>query len=153
MGIIVDVPLKDFTYHIHLEAVKLLIVLLSSHIHNNCKVEQTVVHRRIMKGRHAIHAPLVVKSLLRNFTEQLKAPSAFGVNEGHSIVLGIAAELWSLLTFQKKDTLNLDTPEINDDCPLASHSLLLLLILVNHCATDQNPYRLTICSCSNSQGE
>lgn len=89
MGIIVDVPLKNLTYHIHLEAVKILIVLLSVYVHNNYKVDQSIIHKLMMKGRHSIHAPLLVKSLLNNFIEQQKAPNGFGVNQGHSIVIGI----------------------------------------------------------------
>lgn len=91
VGIIVDVPLKDFTYAVHLEAVTCLLALLSVQLHSSRQADQSNIYRLIMKGRHAIHAPLLVKSLLQNFIEQEKAPPTYGGNSSHhSIVFGMS---------------------------------------------------------------
>ncbi|XP_022911837.2 dymeclin [Onthophagus taurus] len=151
-GIIVDIPLKECTYAIHLEAVTCLIVFLSVQLHTNRKAEQLVIYKLIMKGRHAIHAPLFIKSLIVNFIEQLKAPPGFSTNQGNSLVLGLAG-LWSILTLSRRDG---DTRDSNGkldilEAPLATQSLLLMLILTNHCSTQNNPYRQCLFSCLNSQ--
>lgn len=128
-----------------------------------------------MQGRYAIHAPLLIKTLLRHFTEQKKAPPGlYGNSGGNSIVLGIAgrycyfstsknisniicfmvAELWSIITFNKK-TDGSDEDSINNakiEAPLANQALLLILVLTNHCTTQINPYRQSLFCCSNSQG-
>ena len=46
----------------------------------------------------------------------------------------LAAELWSLLTLNSGS----QEPETS---PLASQSLLLLLVLINHCTTSKNVFR------------
>lgn len=86
VGIIVDVPLKNTTYAVHLEAVTTLLVLLSANIHSNVRPDQSNIYRIVMNGKHSIHAPFFVKSLLQNFIEQKKPPP--NPNQGHSIVLG-----------------------------------------------------------------
>lgn len=41
----------------------------------------------------------------------------------------------------------------NTETPLASQSLLLLLILTNHCTATRNPYREALFNFSNVQGK
>lgn len=153
-GIIVDIPLKEFTYAVHLEAITCLLVFLSVQIHTNRKADQSNIYRLLVKGRHSIHAPLFMKGLLQNFIEQKKAPPNFSTNQGQSLVLGLASELWSILTLSKKDneTVDITTGHDYQDVPLATQSLLLILVLTNHCTTQNNPYRQCIFSCLNSQG-
>lgn len=69
--------------------------------------------------------------------------------------LGIAAELWSFLTFNRKTDDGDKKPELTEyqDTPLATQSLLLLLVLANHFTTRHNPYRQTLFSCANSIGK
>lgn len=88
VGILVDVPLKDFTYPIQLEAVTCLLVLLSVQVHTGKRADHSNIYQLIMRGKHAIHAPLLIKSLLQNFIEQKKSPPGFTENQGNSIVLG-----------------------------------------------------------------
>lgn len=88
VGILVDVPLRDFTYSIHLEAVTCLLVFLSVQIHSGRRADHSYIYQLIMKGKHAIHAPLLIKSLLQNFIDQKKSPPGFTENQGNSIVLG-----------------------------------------------------------------
>lgn len=66
------------------------------------------------------------------------------------IILGLASELWSILTFSKK-TEDAEVSEQSDfqRAPLATQSILLLLVLVHNWATVNNPYRLSLFSCTN----
>lgn len=58
-----------------------------------------------------------------------------------------------MLTFGRKTTNSLTVPEDDfQEAPLATQSLLLILVLVHHCTTQTNPYRLSLFSCANSQG-
>lgn len=88
VGIIVDVPVNDTTYLIHLEAVTCLIIILSVQYHSGCRSDQSSIYKLIMKGKHVIHAPLLVRSLLTNFINQGKLPPGFGSDQGYSLVLG-----------------------------------------------------------------
>ncbi|XP_019866777.2 dymeclin [Aethina tumida] len=153
VGIIVDVPVKESTYAVHLEAVTCLLIFLSVQFHSGRRSDQSNIYHLIMKGKHVIHAPVLVKCLLTNFINQEPTPAAYGTNHGQSIVLGLASELWSMLTFSKKSTENLTVPEHSDyqQAPLATHSLLLVLVLVHHWTTHSNPYRISLFSCVNSQ--
>lgn len=87
-SIIVDVPVQDNTYGIHLEAVTCLLVLLSVQFHSGQRSDNSLVYDAVMKGKHIISAPLFVKCLLGNFVSQLPLPAAYGVGQGHSIVIG-----------------------------------------------------------------
>ncbi|KAK5648996.1 hypothetical protein RI129_003888 [Pyrocoelia pectoralis] len=153
IGIVVDVPLKDFTYAVHLESVTCLLVLLSIHLHSQKKADQCNIYRLIMRGRHAIHAPLLVKSLLFNYIEQQKAPPVYGTNSGNqSIVYGLATGFWSMITFNRKSNESVDNTQNNfADVPLATASLSLILVLTNHCTAQVNPYRQSLFTCVNSE--
>ncbi|KAJ3649162.1 hypothetical protein Zmor_020918 [Zophobas morio] len=149
--IIVDVEVKDSTYGIHLEAVTTLLVFLSVQLHSNRKSDQSNIYRLIMRGKHTTHVPLLIKSLLINYTNQDKVPVGYGANTGHSLVLGIAAELWSFLTFSRKsDELLVSETSDYQEVPLATQSLLLVLVLVHHWTTKNNPYRNSLFLCMNS---
>lgn len=151
VGILVDVPIKDSTYAIHLEATTTLLILLSVPIHSGKRPDDCFVYRLIMKGKHIIHAPLLVKKLLTNFMKQERNSYRFGSGQGNSLVLGIASGLWSILTFNSKTSVESDNLEKADfyEVPLASQSLLLVLVLVHHWTTRTNPYRNSLFSCAN----
>lgn len=69
-------------------------------------------------------------------------------------VVGLATELWSFLTFSRGRKYENDGNLLTEyqQAPLSTQSLLLLLVLVNHCTRQehQNPYRLVLFSCGNS---
>ncbi|XP_066262135.1 dymeclin [Euwallacea similis] len=148
--IIVDVPVQDSTFGIHLEAVTCLLVLLSVQFHSGLRADNSSVYSITMKGRHIISAPLFVKCLLNNFINQQPFPATYGTGQGHSLVIGLASELWSYLTFSKKN----EESDVNEQsefqrAPLATQSILLLLVLVHNWATLNNPFRLSLFSCLN----
>ncbi|KAJ8925444.1 hypothetical protein NQ315_009277 [Exocentrus adspersus] len=152
VGILVDVPVNDSTYLIHLEAVTCLLVFLSVQIHNGRRSDHSNIFRVIMIGKHVIHAPVLVKSLLTNFISQEKLPPWLWGQSGTQC--GLASDLWSMLTFSRKSTEELTLHDQNDfqQAPLATQSLLLVLVLVHHWTTHTNPYRNSLFSCLNSLG-
>lgn len=151
--IIVDVEVTDSTYGVHLEAITTLLIFLSVTLHSGRKSDQSNIYRLIMRGKHNTHAPLLIKCLLTNYMKQEKVPVGFGANTGHSLVLGIAAELWSFLTFSRKsDEVAMSETSDYQEVPLATQSLLLVLVLVHHWTTKNNPYRNSLFLCMNSAG-
>ncbi|XP_076268126.1 dymeclin isoform X2 [Rhynchophorus ferrugineus] len=149
-NVVVDVPVKDSTYPIHLEAVTSLLVLLSVQYHSGQKSDRSLIYNVVMKGKHVISAPLFIKSLLTNFVNQQSAVAAYGAGQGHSIVIGIASELWSMLTFNRKSEEQNGLEESDfQKAPLSMQSILLLLVLVHNWTTLNNPYRLSLFSCLN----
>ncbi|XP_044746620.1 dymeclin [Coccinella septempunctata] len=151
VGTLVDVPIKDSTYAIHLEATTTLLVLLSVPIYAGKRPDDCFIYRLIMKGKHIIHAPLLIKKLIANFIKQERNSYRFGSGQGNSIVLGIASGIWSMLTFNSKSSSDGDNLELANfhEVPLASQSLLLVLVLVHHWTTHTNPYRSSLFSCAN----
>ncbi|XP_076293473.1 dymeclin isoform X2 [Lasioglossum baleicum] len=99
------------------------------------------------------HAPAVVSTLLHNFVQQEHAPPGLLTQQaGGSIVFSIAAGLWNVITMGMGSSLknvqvsssnasDMEERKRDTETPLASQSLLLLLVLTNHCTATQNPYR------------
>ncbi|KAL7303253.1 hypothetical protein TKK_0004452 [Trichogramma kaykai] len=154
VGIMVDVPLCEFTYIVHLEAINCLLVLLSVQLFSQTPAEYSTVYRIVMNEELRAHAPVLVCTLLNNFAEQTQAPPGIlAPHPGSSIVFSIAAGLWNVITFGISSTKNVSVShggnmeEIekkrDTDTPLASQSLLLLLVLTNHCTQHSlhNSYR------------
>lgn len=88
VGIIVDVPVNDSTYLIHLESITCLLILLSVQFYSGRRSDQSHIYRLIMVGKHVIHAPILVKSLLTNYIHQAKLPPAYFEDQGQSLVIG-----------------------------------------------------------------
>ncbi|CAG2167525.1 unnamed protein product [Oppiella nova] len=141
--ILVDIPLSDMTYNLHLEAINGLLVLLSTQMYSARPANKSSIYRLVMQKKCAIHALLLTKSLLTNFVSQRPAPEL----QGGSIILGLASGLWNVLT------LGYAAKGVESDKPplLSRQSLLLLLVLTNHCTTDSNPYREALFGCCDSQ--
>ena len=92
-----------------------------------------------MQKKCAIHALLLTKCLLNNFIKQSPPPKIYG----GSLILGFASSIWNAVTFGYAKNFN----EVHQE-PILSHlSLILLLVLTNHCTTDINPYREALFNC------
>ncbi|KAK2582291.1 hypothetical protein KPH14_004633 [Odynerus spinipes] len=153
LELITDVPLCEFTYIVHLEAINCLLVLLSVQLFSQTAAEYSPVYRIAMHAQSSEHAPAVVCTLLHNFVQQEHAPAGlFSQQPGGSIVFSIAAGLWNVITMgmghSSKNVQVLSNGAMEEEekkrdteTPLASQSLLLLLVLTNHCTATQNPYR------------
>ncbi|XP_064471607.1 dymeclin-like isoform X2 [Ornithodoros turicata] len=151
--IVVDVPLLDFTYPLHVEAITCLVVLLSVQMFSSHPAAKSRFYKSIMKGKCSIHALLLTKSLLQNYIRQDKCPDSYHSSSGGSIIIGLASGLWNVLTlgYGKGDG---DQGNPMQDAVLAHHSLLLLLVLSNHCTSDKglcNPYQKALFTFVNSQ--
>ncbi|GLH13427.1 Dymeclin [Gryllus bimaculatus] len=116
--LVVDVPVKDFTYAVHVEAVHTLLALLAGPLYSQRPAHQFCVYRSLMQGRYAIHAPLLVKTLLLHFSEQQPAPAGlYRPNSGGgSLVLALASGLWSVLTLGYGRTVTAE-PELDPNAP------------------------------------
>ncbi|KAK7084960.1 hypothetical protein SK128_027778 [Halocaridina rubra] len=146
--IIVDVPLVDLTYALHHEATTTLIVLTSALVFASGDVCHLAVFKMLMTGRASIHACLLVKTLLKRFMAQDKPPAK---NEGGSVVLGLASGLWNVLTLGLVGGGE-ETTKKTPESPLATQSVLLLLVLANHCTAERNmrnPYRQALLHAQN----
>lgn len=82
----------------------------------------------------------------------------FGINSGGSLVFGIAESLLSIFTFRKTHPDFLSSNDLStafkEHYPLANQSLLLILILTNHCTASakNNKYRQSLFGCCDSKG-
>uniref|UniRef100_A0A182Y0P8 Dymeclin n=1 Tax=Anopheles stephensi TaxID=30069 RepID=A0A182Y0P8_ANOST len=153
VNIIVVIPVKEFTYHLHLEAVNCMIILLSVSLFSQQTMEKSTIYRTIYRCQHA---NTLMSALLHFLSRMSQAPQTmFGFGTGGSFVFGIAESLWSILTFARKQPDILTAHDLptafREHYPLANQSLLLILILTNHHATKDNPYRISLFGCSDSQ--
>lgn len=101
-----------------------------------------------------------MSALLHFVSRMVEAPQTmFGLHSGGgSLVFGIAESLLSIFTFRKTHPdfhSSTDLPgTYREQYPLANQSLLLILILTNHCTakTNNNQYRLSLFGCCDSKG-
>lgn len=153
IDIVTDVPLCEFTYVVHLEAINCLLVLLSVQLFSQTAAEYSCIYRIAMHSHSSEHAPAMVCTLLHNFVQQEHAPPGLLTQQpGGSIVFSIAAGLWNVITMGMGSSLKNvqvtsngiseeEERKRDTETPLASQSLLLLLVLTNHCTATENPYR------------
>lgn len=128
----------ESTYYMHLEAVSLLVVLLSSQMLDVkvASLNQSYVH--LMESRCSSNATLVVRKLIHNYIKNDVPPPT-----DQGFVGWAASGLLSFLGTQPKSpegtifTLN----------PLGSHSLLLLLLICFQHTKENNPYRHALMLC------
>lgn len=104
------------------------------------------------------NANTLMSALLHFVSRMVEAPQTmFGVQSGGSFVLDIAESLLSIFTFRKTHqdflTSNDLSATFRENYPLANQSLLLILILTNHCTTKNNQYRLSLFGCCDSKGK
>ncbi|OWF38655.1 dymeclin-like [Mizuhopecten yessoensis] len=153
--LLVDVPVVSFTYALHLEALNTLLVLLSLQMFQPQPASKFVLYKYIMQGRCSIHACLLVKSLLRNFSIQEKCPPELykHTGDGNSVMASVAASFWSVMTLGMGGATEKKDDDFHETL-LANQSLLFMLVLTNHCTTDHgihNPYRQALFAFTNSQ--
>ncbi|KYN11329.1 Dymeclin [Trachymyrmex cornetzi] len=151
--LIVRKQYSEFTYVVHLEAINCLLVLLSVQLFSQTAAEYSTVYRIAMHAHLNQHASTMVCTLLHNFIQQEHAPPGLLTQQsGGSIVFSIAAGLWNVIRMgigssskniqvAHNGTAEDEEKKRDTETPLASQSLLLLLVLTNHCTATQNPYR------------
>lgn len=152
INLIAIVPVKEHTYHLHLEAINMIIVLLSVHLFSPQPTERSTIFKTVYKSPYA---NTVMSVLLTYVSKMLPIPAnMFGITSGASFVVGIAESLWSILTFSRRSTDILETEDLltafRDHYPLSNQSLLLILILINHNTTKKNAYRDSLFGCTST---
>ncbi|XP_074062262.1 dymeclin isoform X1 [Macrotis lagotis] len=158
--LIIDIPLLDITYGISLEAVSTLVIFLSCQLFHKEILRQSISHKYLMHGRCLPYTSRLVKTLLYNFIRQEKRPppgthifeqQSDGGGLLYGLASGVATGLWTVFTLGGVGSK--PAPHQEQSSPLASQSLLLLLVLAN--LTDApdtpNPYRQAIMSFKNTQ--
>lgn len=98
-----------------------------------------------------------MSALLHFVSRMYEVPQTmFGIHPGGSFVFDLAESLLSIFTFRKthQDFQNaVDLPSaFKEHYPLSNQSLLLILILTNHCTTKNNQYRNSLFGCCDSKG-
>ncbi|KAM3655563.1 dymeclin isoform 1-T1 [Ammospiza maritima maritima] len=158
--LIVEIPLLDITYSISLEAVTTLIVFLSCQLFHKEILRESIIHRYLMHGRCLPYTSRLVKTLLYNFIRQERSPppgthvfqqQTDGGGLLYGIASGVATGLWTVFTLGGVGSKA--SAQVEQCSPLASQSLLLLLVLANLTDTPDtpNPYRQAIMSFKNTQ--
>ncbi|XP_039589272.1 dymeclin isoform X2 [Passer montanus] len=158
--LIVEIPLLDITYSISLEAVTTLIVFLSCQLFHKEILRESIIHRYLMHGRCLPYTSRLVKTLLYNFIRQERSPppgthvfqqQTDGGGLLYGIASGVATGLWTVFTLGGVGSKA--SAQLEQCSPLASQSLLLLLVLANLTDTPDtpNPYRQAIMSFKNTQ--
>ncbi|XP_054508415.2 dymeclin isoform X8 [Agelaius phoeniceus] len=151
---------RDITYSISLEAVTTLIVFLSCQLFHKEIVRESIIHRYLMHGRCLPYTSRLVKTLLYNFIRQERSPppgthvfqqQTDGGGLLYGIASGVATGLWTVFTLGGVGSKA--SAQLEQCSPLASQSLLLLLVLANLTDTPDtpNPYRQAIMSFKNTQ--
>lgn len=100
-------------------------------------------------------------SALLHFVSRMveEPPTMFGFHSGGSLVFGLAESLLSIFTFRKSHQDFLGSNDLpmafKEHYPLANQSLLLILILTNHCTASakNNKYRQSLFGCCDSKGK
>ncbi|TMW41326.1 hypothetical protein DOY81_013593, partial [Sarcophaga bullata] len=142
---------REFTYHLHLEAVNTLITLLSVHLFTQQPTEKSIIFRTVYKCQHA---NVLMSALLHFVSRLVEVPQTmFGSSTAGSFVFGIAESLLSIFSFRKQqDVLKTTGSELHvqfrTHYPLANQSLL---IDFNFNQSLENSYRSSLFGCADSK--
>ena len=141
MQIVTDVEVNELTYALHTESINLLIVLFSVQMYLPRIATKSVVYQTVFKEKCAIHSIKFMKCLLNNFIELRPAPYESG-----SLILGLMSGVWNMINlgYGREE-------EDSADRVLSQLSLLLILVLTNHCTNKVNPYREALFHCVDVQ--
>ncbi|XP_033624663.1 dymeclin-like isoform X2 [Asterias rubens] len=157
--LMVEVPVMNFSYVLHLETINTLLIMLSVQMFIPRIAHKTLFFDCMMQGNCAKDAHILVKVLLDHFTKHEECPVELMKHHDESspsflygITAAVAAGLWAVLTlgYGSKSSKG----EEEDRGLLANQSLLLLMVLTNHYTYEKgihNPYRMALCTFSNSQ--
>lgn len=140
MKILTDMPVTKANYILQAESISMILILLSVQMYSLKPAHKSTVYRVILSPNCSSFAPLLCKALLTNFIEQIECPKY----EGGSLIIGLASGVWNVLSlgYGKNDN------EIAKDCLLSRLSVMLILVLTNHCTSGHNAYRDAVFNCS-----
>jgi len=145
--LLVETPLQNVSYHLHVEATRVLMVLLSSVLYCPGKpAHHITAWRELMSGDASVLVTPLTCILVQRFIDQTPAPV---MEAGGSLVLGLASSVWNILTLG----YGAGDGQTEIEKTLADTSLSLLLLLTNHCTDTsafKNPFRESLFSFANS---
>ena len=145
--LLVETPLQPQSYHLHVEATRVLHVLLGGVLYSPGKpAHQLSVWRSMMSGGCSVMSTPLTCVLLQRYCDQTPAPD---LDTGGSLVLGLASSVWSILTLGYGS----GDPNTENERTLADISLSLILLLTNHCTDTsafKNPFRDALFSFANA---
>nr|CTP81274.1 Bm2811 [Brugia malayi] len=156
VDILVDLPSNDSTETIHIEAVKCLMVLLSSQLYDDDVMKSNIFYRYLMQGKCSTRSLELSLALISNYLQRYTPCAVKHDREPESIVLGLAASVWSAVQIvtgmDDSNSLSNDS-EIIPPVSLGSLSVLLLLNLACHQDPEAklNPYKESLSKFQNSQ--
>jgi len=140
-----------------MEAVQTLLLLVYSAATAYMTDNKSVLLKCLMNGRGALHAGLLTRTLLQHYCLQQPVPVDWlrKRDTGGSIIIGLASGLWNMLS-RSSAPAGEATAGAGGSSEFAAQSLLLLLVLTNHCTVDSasgwsNPYRQSLLSFTDSQ--
>jgi len=143
--LLVETPLQTQSYHLHVEASRVLVVILSTVLYSPGKpAHQMTAWREVMSSN--LTTPLTC-CLLQRYIDQASPPPA--QDSSGSIVLGLASSMWSIITLGYGNSEGGEETEKT----LADISLSLVLLLTNHCTDTtafKNPFREALFSFGNA---
>ena len=148
----------DISYHLQLESVQLLIVVLSSPLYGR----SSKLFDRMLSNLTDL-APKLSQKLLEKYVNAVDGPPDIyepgNTKSNGSVVLSIASGLWNILTFGYSNVAVVPSGNADLDAemwstkPLSDLSGLLLLLLINHSSTSNatelpdHCYRLALYRC------
>ncbi|XP_046856978.1 dymeclin-like [Xenia sp. Carnegie-2017] len=140
--ILTEIPYSDQTYTVLLEAINSMIVLLSVQMFDPDASTNSVIYQIVMHGKCSKRCNKLVMRLLRYYIKQDPLP-----NELRSG--GTKGLLGTLISWFGSDDDSTD----KENALLSNQSVLLLLILVNHCTQSKklNLYRQALFTFTNSK--
>lgn len=166
---IIGLEEQGISYHLQLESVQLMIMVLSSPLYGR----SSKILDKMLNGPLTEVAPKLSQKLCQRFMGNIEAPLDIyepGSEKagGGSLVLSLASGLWNILTFgyssvaanQPTGNAHMDE-ELWTKTPLADLSVLLLLLLINHsssavktenAAPEDHCYRLALYHCYSHKG-
>lgn len=134
-----------------------MITLLSVHLFTQQPTDKSIIFRTVYKCQHA---NVLMSALLHFVARLVEVPQTmFGSSSAGSFVFGIAESLLSIFSFRRQQDVLSTTystgaelsQQFRAHYPLANQSLLLILILTNHCTTKENSYRSSLFGCADSK--
>lgn len=144
MEIVCEMEVDELTYALHTESINLLIVLFSVQMYLPRIATKSVIYQTVFKEKCAIQSVKFMKCLLNNFIELRPAPAY----ESGSLILGLMSGVWNMINLTGYGKEEDD----GADRVLSRLSLLLILVLTNHCTNKViNPYREALFNCVDVQ--
>ena len=140
--ILTEVPYSDEIYALFLEAINMLIILLSVQMFDPDASSNSAIYQIVMTGKCSKRSPKLVMKLLRYFIKQQPLPDELKHGSGKGLIGTLMSWFGSEQELVEEE-----------DALLANQSLLLLLILVNHCTQGKklNLYRQALFTFTNSK--